>query len=267
MASERYQLVAIDNVTKERYVIELRNSNKNDKGSLGFIDRGVSVFKDQLELARYLFKKGKIPTLNVSFFIVYNQKGEKHLPLIFNDPCINNVSKRTDNKLSYNDDFVYYTVRCLLAKLSDENFYQYIKRENKRNQRSAYNGNYVDNKILDNIIDYYYEYIVPYEIDANSATIQYSLLKEFTQYKQLRTLYYLIKQYDLQQKNNSETYETISFDEYMTSYYQPQEDSGFGIKDSKYDAVKGDYDKDGMDGVYAVYDFDDIYDENGPKLK
>ena len=71
MANERYQLVAVDNVTRQRYVIELRNSNVNDKGSLGFIDRGVSLFKDELQLSMYLYNKGKIPTLNVSYTIIY----------------------------------------------------------------------------------------------------------------------------------------------------------------------------------------------------
>lgn len=265
MANERYQLVAVDNVTRQRYVIELRNSNVNDKGSLGFIDRGVSLFKDELQLSMYLYNKGKIPTLNVSYTIIYQQKGEKTLPLIFDDAHISHIAKKTDNKINYDDDFVYYVVRILLMKLSDENFYRYIRKENKKNQRSAKSGNYVDNKILDNIIDYYNGYIVPNEIDASSITIQYSLLKEFTQYKQLRTLYYLIKNYDKMQKARPYVEETISLDEYLRSL--SLEDSGLGIREDKYELVRNIYNRGGMDEVYATYDLDDIYDEDGPKLK
>ena len=258
-------LVAVDNVTRQRYVIELRNSNVNDKGSLGFIDRGVSLFKDELQLSMYLYNKGKIPTMNVSYTIIYQQKGEKTLPLIFDDAHISHIAKKTDNKINYDDDFVYYVVRILLMKLSDENFYRYIRKENKKNQRSAKSGNYVDNKILDNIIDYYNGYIVPNEIDASSITIQYSLLKEFTQYKQLRTLYYLIKSYDKMQKARPYVEETISLDEYLRSL--SLEDSGLGIRENKYELVRNIYNRGGMDEVYATYDLDDIYDEDGPKLK
>lgn len=268
MAGERYQLIAIDNLTKERYIIELRNDNKVNKGSLGFIDRGVSLFKNELELASYLYRKGKLPTLNVTFTIMYKQKGEKYLPLIFNDRHINNISRKVDNKINYDDDFVYYVVRLLLVKLGDENFYNYIRRENRKNKRAVNNGNYVDNKILDNIIDYYHSYIVPNNIDENSALIQYSLLKEFTQYKQLRTLYYLMKSYDIQHKCTTELEEDrmISLEEYLTSL--PDEtDFGLGIKEEKYELVKSLYNHGGMDAVYSNYDLDDIYDGDGPKLK
>lgn len=268
MAGERYQLIAIDNLTKERYIIELRNDNKSSKGSLGFIDRGVSLFKNELELAGYLYKKGKLPTLNVTFTIMYKQKGEKYLPLIFQDNHINNIAKKVDNKINYDDDFVYYVVRLLLAKLSDENFYDYIRRENKKNQRAIHNGNYVNNKILDDIIEYYYSYIVPNNIDANSALIQYSLLNEFTQYKQLRTLYYLMKSYDMQHKSTTELEEdrTILLEEYL-NFLPDETDFGLGIKEKKYELVKSLYNHGGMDEVYSNYDLDDIYDADGPKLK
>lgn len=262
MVGERYQLIATDNLTKERYVIALHNDNKENKGSLGVIDRGVSLFKNELELACYLYKKNKIPTLNVNFKIMYKQKGEKYLPLIFNDLHIKNISRKVDNKINYDDDFVYYVVRKLLAKLNDADFYRYLRKTNRRNQRSKDNGNYVNNKVLDDIIDYYNNYIVTRNIDANSAVIQYSLLSEFTQYKQLRTLYYLMKSYDLEKKVIEQPLETISFDELIVSCNEE-----FSIKENLYGTVQRMYNYGGMDEVYSVYDLDDIIDRGGLVLK
>ena len=59
--------------------------------------------------------------------------------------------------------------------------------------------------------------------------------------------------------------ETISLDEYLRSL--SLEDSGLGIRENKYELVRNIYNRVGMDEVYATYDLDDIYDEDGPKLK
>lgn len=266
----RYQLVAIDNETKDEYIIKLNNDNKGNKASLGFIDRGTSLFKNEFQLANYLYKKGKIPTLNVTFKILYRQDGNKYLNVIYDNNYIANLSKRVDNKIKYDDDFVYFVLRLLLAKLGDKEFYDYLYKQNKKNQRAKYNGNFVNNRILDNIVDYYNGYIVPNDIDANTAEIQYSLLKEFTQYKQLRTLFSFIESYDAMK---AMVKEEVCIDQmslleeqqyFIEEDYEPT--NHITVRPELFDKVYDLYQKGGMEAVYSVFDFDDIYDESGPVL-
>lgn len=267
----RYQLIAIDNVTKMEYIVELKNGNKNKKGSLGLIDRGTTRFKNNYQLASYLYKNGKIPTINVTFKILYKQEGNKYLDVIYADNHIYNISRRVDNKVRYDDDFVYFVLRLLLAKLGDSEFYDYIYKQNKKNQRAKYNGNFVDNKILDNIVDYYNGYIVPNEIDANTADIQYSLLKEFKQYKQLRTLFLFIKNYDaIKNIDREKEFEVIQMnilEEEQSSIEEDYEITNYiTVKSELYNKIYNLYQKGGMEAVYSVFDLDDIYDESGPIL-
>lgn len=267
----RYQLIAIDKVTKVEYVVELDNDNKQNKGSLGLIDRGTSRFENEFKLATYLYKKGKIPTLNVTFKILYKQKGNKYLDVIYNDLHIYNISRRVDNKVKYNDDFVYFVLRSLLAKLGDPEFYNYIYKQNKKNQRAKYNGNFVDNKILDNIVDYYNGYIVPRKIDANTADIQHSLLKEFRQYKQLRTLFSFIKDYDeIKDIDIEKEFEVIQMNILEEEQSNIEEDcesiNCINVRSDLYNKIYDLYKKGGMEAVYSVFDLDDIYDESGPVL-
>lgn len=267
MKQERYKLIAIDNITKDEYVIELTNDNKDNRATLGFIDHGTSLFKNEIQLVNYLYKKGKIPTLNVTFKILYKQNGNKYLDVIYNDLYIANLTTRVDNKVRYDDDFVYFVVRLLLSKLGDRNFYDYLYKQNRKNQRSKYNGNFVNNKILDNIVDYYNGYIVPNEIDANTAEIQYSLLKEFTQYKQLRTLFSFIKDYDALKMNEDmeiiNDFEQISLDELE---FDTEDTNFITVKEELYEKIYYLYQKGGMEAVYSVFDFDDIYDKDGQVL-
>ena len=55
---ELYQLVAIKDGNES--VIELKNNNKNNKGTLEFIDSGTTRFQSKEHLAWYLNKEGKI---------------------------------------------------------------------------------------------------------------------------------------------------------------------------------------------------------------
>ena len=155
----------------------------------------------------------------------------------------------------------------LLSKLGDRNFYDYLYKQNRKNQRSKYNGNFVNNKILDNIVDYYNGYIVPNEIDANTAEIQYSLLKEFTQYKQLRTLFLFIKDYDVLKMNEDmeiiNDFEQISLDELE---FDTEDTNFITVKEELYEKIYYLYQKGGMEAVYSVFDFDDIYDKDGQVL-
>lgn len=257
MGNERYQLVAIDNVTKEKYVIQLKNDNKINKGALGFIDRGTSKFKDMLQLARYLHSKGKIPTLNVQFTIVYLQnKEEKNLPVIFNDSSIYNVSKMVDNTIDWDNDFVYYVVRLLLAKLNYKEFYDYIIRENNHNYRLKNCGNYLNSRILGIIINYHDNYVKPKNMDVNTASVQYGLLKELSQYKQLRTLYYLMKKYDLQRSVEPEEVEELTFDDIHYDEVSPMRQ----IKPEMQEEVEQLVRIGGMDEVYSYYDGDQVFD-------
>lgn len=252
MKSERYQLVAIDNVTKEKYVIELTNDNKFNKGSLDFIDNGTCRFKDKLQLAKYFYDKGKIPTLKVNFTITYiNNKEEKHLPVIFNDEYIYNVSKT-----NHNENFIYYVVRLLLSKLSYGEFYDYLMEENNYNRDLKKSGSYLNNIILGTIANYYSNYVIHKNIGVNITNIEYTLFKELKQYKQLRTLYYFMKNYDLKKRVNLRKEESLTFGDFCNS----DGEQNPKIKPSMQEEVDFLRTIYGMDEVYSYYDGDQVFE-------
>lgn len=255
MERELYQLVAITNNNME-YVVELENKNKNNRGKLEFIDNGTtrSRFKNEGDLAKYLFDAGKIPTTKVNFAIKYNNKGPKYLPVIFNDDELRYVSKNVEDKNIFSD-YVFHFLKLLEVALSDSVFYNYLIRINSRNERENGNGNYINQKLITSIIEYYNQYIKTNNIDANKADLQYSILKELYNYKQLRTLrmFYLNYKNTLQKENN---------------VFNTKEVNKTRIEDMPDipDDLENAYRYEGMDGVYAIADLDDLI-SSGVKFK
>lgn len=274
----RYQLVAIDNATNTEYVVELNNDSKENKAPLGFIDHGLSRFKDDYSLAKFLYEKGVIPTLNVTFKIKYRaNKKDNYLTPIYNDAYIYHVSGRVDNKVDAYDDFLLFVIRTLLIYLSKEDFYDFVLKENRKNGRRKYSGDFVDNRVINTINDYYNMYIVPKHIDANSAEIQYTLLKEFTQYKQLRCLYKFIKDYDNTKEKIIEPAfnlkaEQLAMTDPPFNYFldaskeEFKEPDSITVREDLYDKVLRLYELGGMEAVYEIYDLDDIYQTGGVQL-
>lgn len=274
----RYQLVVIDNNSKQEYVVELKNDNKDNKAPLGFIDHGLSRFENDYELAKYLFEKGSIPTLNVTFKVKYKAKGkDNYLSPIYYDPYIYNVSKRADNKVDAYDSFLEFVIRTLLIYLSEAEFYDFLLEQNRKNRKRKYSGDFVDNRVINTVVDYYNMFILPHNIDANSAEIQYTLLKEFTQYKQLRTLYKFIRDYDDTKEKIVEPAfnlkaEQLCMDDPPINYYLDESELEFiepdfiTIREDLYEKVWNLYQLGGMEAVYELYDLDDIYQKDGVQL-
>lgn len=274
----RYQLVAIDNNSKQEYIVELNNDNKDNKAPLGFIDHGLSRFKDDYSLAKFLYEKGLIPTLNVTFKIKYRaKKKDNYLTPIYNDAYIYHVSGRVENRVDAYDDFLLFVIRTLLIYLSKEDFYDFVLKENRKNSRRKYSGDFVDNRVIHTINDYYNMYIVPNHLDANSTEIQYTLLKEFTYYKQLRCLYKFIKDYDNTKEKLIEPAfnlkaEQLAMTDPPFNYFLDESKEEFkeidsiSIREDLYDKVWELYQLGGMEAVYEVYDLDDIYQTGGVQL-
>lgn len=253
MQRELYQLVAITNNNME-YVVELINQNKNNRGKLEFIDSGTTRFSDETDLAQYLFNKGKIPTTNVKFAIKYNNKGPKYLPIIFADKELTYISKNVgDNDNFY--DYVFHFLKLLEVTLSEPGFYNYLIRINSKNEKEFANGNYINQKLITSIIEYYNTYIRTNNIDANKADLQYSILKELYSYKQLRTLrmFYLNYKNIMQKENN-----VVYAKEVNKTNIQDMPDIPDDISDA--------YRNGNMDEVYSIADLDDLI-SGGIKLK
>ena len=117
---ELYQLVAISNGIE--YVVELKNDNKNNRGSLELIDSGTTRFQNERHLAQYLYDTGKIPTTDVRFAIKYRYDGNKYMPVIFNDRELFAISKNVGNNDIYND-YVFFFLKKLEAELNNPMFY------------------------------------------------------------------------------------------------------------------------------------------------
>lgn len=197
MGKELYQLVAKDKLGNE-VIIELNNSNKKNKGSLELIDSGTTLFENKYSLSNYLFKKGKIKDIEVDFMIKYFHNGERYLPVIFNDKRLRGITKDETIK----NDAIYIYLKHLEALLYSKGFYNYIISLNEKNNKQKTNGNYLNQKIINSIIEYYNLYVRTNDIDSNKYEIQMVLLKELYNYKQFRTLYLFVEEYNNQKRES-----------------------------------------------------------------
>lgn len=208
MASELYQLVAIDR-TGHEYVIELKNDNKNNKGQLNVIDYGTASFANEKYLANYLYNSGKIPTIDVSFSIKYSRNGVRYLPVIYNDGVFKHAVKDLDDK-KYGD-LQFYILTKFEEHLNHPDFYRFISLKNQKNSMQNSNGNYLNNKFIENMNNYYNSYIRTNNIDIDRSEFRIPLSNEISKsYKSFRTLYLFIKEYDQAFKEKVREYESSS---------------------------------------------------------
>lgn len=250
--NELYQLVAFDKNDIE-YVIELNNVNKNNKGTLEFIDSGTVRFRNTENLAEHLFNEGKIPTKDVIFSIKYRHNGARYLPVIYNDRELYNVftSKELDAFIIFRDA----VLKRLEAALSKKSFYKYFIEKNYYNTKVKTNGHFIDMKLAKDINEYYSEYIMTGDIDSNRSLLQYKILQELQNYKQLRTIYMYYNEY---MRNEKEIVQSQLFEKYGMESPIPEDYEH--IPDIPSDIYEA-YVNGGMDEVYSIVDGDDIFDK------
>lgn len=261
MGRELYQLVAIDKHNKE-YIIELNNQNQNNKGSLNLLDSGTTYFQSEKHLANYLFRKGKIPTVDVRFAIKYNYKGSRYLPVIYNDIDLNRISENADNEEIFKYD-VLNLYRKIEEKLHDRDFYEYLIVVNDTNCDEAKNGNYLQERLMLAIIRYYETFIKIKESESEKEFFKNEIIRQMSSYKQFRTLYMYYQTYMnsrvkennlfVEDKNNQPTFETLTKSESEKNSEIPEE-------------LLEIYRKYGMDGIYSILDVDDVISK-GYKFK
>lgn len=260
MSGERYQLVAIDENNNE-YIIELNNDNKNNKGKLYFIDRGVTRFQNPQHLASHLYEEGKIPNVPVKFVIRYNHVGIKELPLIFYDGDLLSISKNADDEAKISEIALKYYLK-LEEMLQKYGFYNYLRTINNRNSFDKKSGNFLKDRLIDNIRKLYENFILTQNPTSEKVEIQFEIMQDLTEYKQLRTLHSFYKTYENMYVNNfnevkefdkKTTFETITKRESAEIPEIPQE-------------LQKAYDTYGMDGVWAIADAEDVVDK-GYKFK
>lgn len=261
MVVERYQLVAIDEKNNE-YIIELNNDNKNNKGTLNFLDSGISRFQNEQHLATYLYKQGKIPNVPVKFVIRYNNMGVKELPLMFFDSELYTLSKIANNNAFLTEYALKYYLKLENA-LKDEEFYNYLMIINSKNTQDQKNGNFLNEHLITNISNLYKNFIIIPNPTSEKVEIQYSIINDLTNYKQLRTLHYFYQSYANRfVKGNivNETKETKKAT--FESLLQRESNRTSDVPEELQSA----YNENGMDGVWAVADADEIIG-NGYKFK
>ena len=262
MGRELYQLVAIDK-NNNQYVIELNNENVKNKSNLEFIDRGTARFRDEKHLAEYLYQKGKIPTTDVAFSIKYRHNGDKYLPVIYNDRELR-LYLGLDELGKY--DHIVRLFVLTHMEFSKLNFLNFFITENKHNSNQANNGNYLNDKLFFDLINYYDTYVKNENSNEGKANLQFSILTQLSNYKQFRTLYQFHKSYSQNFKNIEEevTYKTsqnntcnfnndskdVIKSETIYSYYENLPNIP--------DDIRHAYETNGMDGVYGIVDLDDL---------
>lgn len=252
MARELYQLVAFSSGIE--YVIDLNNDNKNNRGSLEFIDSGTSRFPSEKKLAEYLYENGKIPTKNVKFAIKYMHEGPKYLPVVINDLQIAALTNSDNQKLkemallqNMEVDFGQYVFR-LVARIETEmfnkEFYKTLLSINSKSKKRYRSGNYLNSKLMRALNEYFTAFVLPNDDYSNRTEIRLEILNELYSYKQLRTMHLFYNEYILKHKEKEDNivigvpnYEELpDIPDYIASAYR------YG----------------GLDEVYSVADLDDL---------
>lgn len=271
MGRELYQLVAIDK-NKNQYIIELNNENDKNKGNLEFIDKGTIRFVNEQQLAEYLYRKQKIPTTEVNFFIKYKHNGDKYIPVIYNDKNLQMFLSSNETKRY---DYILNFFRLMEIEFSKQYFYDFFVSENKDNSNKTNNGNYLNNKLFFDLLSYYDVYIQSENYESSRVDLQYSILNELFNYKQFRTLYQFYKLYVQNFKENIESVvddkpqinvdhnsnglnDTLNGTNIFNEYYKNSSDIS--------DEIRHAYETEGMDGVYGIVDLDDL-DAKGLRIK
>lgn len=211
MGRELYQLVALSKAGVET-IIELNNENEKNRGTLQFIDSGTTRFQNEVHLKNYLYEKGKIPNKEVELYITYNHNGKKKLPLVYNDLQLATLSNPEDKKIAdlahtnncevFFGGYVHRLLKYIEVELFNHDFYTFIILENNKEKSKNGNGNYLNKKLMDSIVEYYESFVRTDDMHSNRADIQGSIFNELFNYKQLRTMHEFYKKFKIQQKIN-----------------------------------------------------------------
>jgi len=212
MGRELYQLVALSKDGVET-IVELNNENEKNKGTLQFIDSGTTRFQNEVHLKNYLYEKGKIPNKEVELYITYNHNGKKKLPLIYNDLQLATLSNPADKKIAdlarsknyevFLGGYVHRLLKYIEVELCNHDFYTFIIFENNKEKDKKSNGNYLNKKLMDSIIEYYESFVRTDDMYSNRADVQAGIFNELFNYKQLRTMHEFYKKFKMQQKINN----------------------------------------------------------------
>lgn len=262
MSGELYQLVAIDETGKEQ-VIKLNNDNKNDKGLLSFIDSGTTYMENEQALIEHLIKQGKLDNPNVKFVIKYTNRGIKYLPVIFNDPEFRFVSLNAEDKTKLKH-YASYLINKIDFIFCNSDFYSNILILNSEIFSEISNGNYLDKHFLNKLRKYYEAYGIIKEEFSCKEDYKKELADGLKTYKSIRTLYIFYKIHLSSKLNNKNILESneydippklkyVIFEEFQENKEIPEE-------------IQKAYDRDNMDGVWAIADAEDIVDK-GYKFK
>lgn len=260
MNGELYQLVAIYENGIEQ-VIELKNDNKNNKGLLSFIDSGTAYMSDENKLKEYLFRKGKINSLDVTFAIKYNNRGVRYLPLIYNDSEFRTVALNANDE-KYLKAYARYFVDKIEFELCNSNFYPNIVDLNDEIISQMSNGNYLNKHILNNLRRFYESFGILKEDYYYKEQYKKDLADSLKTYKTIRTLhiFYNIhlkcklsnqlladnKEYDIPEQlkyllsEENEKYEEVIPEELQRAYNQGGMDAVWATADLE-EVITGDY--------------------------
>lgn len=255
MSGELYQLVAIAEDGVEQ-VIELNNDNKKNKGLLSFIDSGTTYMKDENALKEYLFRKGKINSLNITFAIKYNNRGDRYLPLIYNDPEFRTVALNANNERKL-ESYARYLIDKIDFELCNSDFYQIIMDLNEEVFSQISNGNYLNEHFLSKLKRFYELFGFSREDYLYKEKHKKELVDSLKTYKTIRTLYIFYKIYLNCKLNNQMLGDNHEYDIPNQLKYQFLEEikkSDVGIPEELEKA----YEQGGMDAVLAIADAEEI---------
>lgn len=273
MGRNIYQLVAIDKDGVE-HVIGIKNRNKQNKTHLSLIDYGTSFFESEAQM-RYYFetRKENFPT-NCNFKIKYVYDGEvKYLNCIYNEPFLkeeirkrylkkDGIFEKINTKQTEHEQrsMAYKLFDEIEKLLIDENFYTSLVLYEKNRLGMS---NILNQKLQESLHKYTYLFNSTFlnEEDIKEKNdLKHSIIRELEQYKQYRTLYWIVKTYKMGElKLDIETLDDEKkYIEIMKSEEKKEGTWDFGEKINVPEDVQYRYEKGGMDEVYQNFDLDDL---------
>jgi hypothetical protein len=255
MSVERYQLVSIDE-NNDEVVIELNNENKNNRSTLSFIDSGTAYMQSEEDLIKYLIKEKKIINQNVKFAIKYNLNGARYLPIIFNDPEFRFVALNAEDEKKLKE-YARFLIDKIDSELCNSNFYSNMSELNIEFFSQISNGNYLDKHVVEKLRRYYEAYGIMREDRYYREMFKKDLVSSLKSYKTIRTLYIFYKIHLNCKSNNKSVLENTEYDiPQMLKYpYQIKQDKD---RIEVPEELKKAYDNNGMDGVWAIADSEEI---------
>jgi len=242
-----YSLVVYNNKNHEKIIIDRTKFDKLYK-----IDCLTARFKDKEEFVKFLISSELIKEEDVRIYIHYKYKGDKYLPIIYNNIDLLFYIVQTDrNKLEESVDFNYFTefYNKLVNYMRDLDFITALQ-QFQLSPTGKYNGDYLSSTFFEVLMEYNYAVNIS-KVNDNEhlnyiADLEHQIRKHLEGYKNFRILAKIISKY-----------EKLKFGKEF-SLIELEKEQETELRREVPELMKTLNDNGGMDDVYSIFDYEEV---------